>query len=292
MTVTTLPVGTPCLDNYFCIAIETRGELFPYNRSAIKPFVPSDNQKLVILCESTYNQYKQTLNLNQTGALFYELKEPFVLTFAHLDPRDLARFSTVSKCCFLATKYPLIWETQLKKLLPDVNFISSTLCKFSDEQQFKIIFKRINDELKPYLLQLKKNNEVLNELRGSNGMNGAIDRAWKDYTHIGTTTKVWTNDGWQAYDKYTSLDRLRTCLAGNSYNGQANTIDSESQQGRLLKAINHDVHHAFNHQDQFDEIIRKSEAQTNVHNLTTDDVNESVVTPDNNPWKALEGCTQ
>ncbi len=277
---------TPSLSNYFYIEIDLLAN--PYLRSTIKPYIPSDDQEFIKSSGRVYQSYLRSFNLDNTGAIFYELKDPFALTFSLLGPKDLAHFSQVSKCCFLASKFPLIWECQFIKLLPNVKIIPTDACIFSHEEQFKIIFKRINDELKPYIWQFNRNNEILNELRGSNGMSGTIDDAWRKYVKAVETKN---NDKrileqakkgllsedvfpdpmilWpimtrsclemnRTYINYKCLDRRRIHLAGNEYDGTAETIDQNSQQGQLLDAIDI-IPGTFNEQDQYKTIILLSE---------------------------------
>ncbi len=179
----------------------------------------------------------------------------------------------------MASKFPLIWECQLIKLLPNVKIIPTDTCIFSHEEQFKIIFKRINDELKPYIWQFNHNNETLNILRGPNGMNGAVDDAWRKYSNYvrtnnhhefshqyydlntNTVVSVYVEDVEikATWNRYLKLNEYRIHLAGNKYDGTAETIDPVSQQGRLLKAKNTLVQNAFNHPDQYETIIRIAE---------------------------------
>lgn len=302
MTSTAILNNEYRLSNYFFIDMQTQQPIEsddrtgamtyftdnwvnPYSRSTIKPYVPSDSQELVKICADAYTKYLKEPNFDTTGALFYELKEPFVVIFSNLDPKSLANFSEVSKCCYLAIKPPIIWELQMNKLLPNVKILPTELCQFSCEQQFKIIFKRVHDELKPYISKLKRNNEVLNELRGSNGMNGTIDAAWKDLEKKGGVKRasglryvIFLSEEEKttliAYQKYYALNQQRVRLAGEGYNGTVGSIGPDSQQYRLQEAIDSGVRNAYNDQDQFEKIIQTSEAQTNTLNLMADSLED------------------
>ena len=278
---------TPSLSNYFSINMDPAN---PYLRSTIKPYIPSNDQELIKSFERAYQSYSRSFNLDNTGAIFYELKDPLILTFSLLDPKDLAHFSEVSKCCFLATKIPLIWECQLIKHLSNVSItIPNVACSSSHEERFKIMFKRINDERKPYIWQFNRNNEILNELRGPNGMNGTIHKAWQSYEQsieiesncrrlsvlrnrgllsrelfpdlmmLGYIIRQSNNEIRNKHRDYICLDGERIFLAGSNYDGTAETIDPVSQQGRLLNAKNILVPNAFNDPDQYKTIILFSE---------------------------------
>ncbi len=286
MTTTRTLFHELSLSNYFFIDMQTNETtkrsiayktknnwVNPYSHSTIKPYVPGDSQEFVKICEDAYTKYSQTLNYNNTGTPVYEAKDPFVIIFAHLDPKNLANFSEVSKCCYLATKPPIIWKSQMTKLLPNVKILPTQLCQFSTEQQFKIIFKRISDELKPYICKLKRNYEVLSELRGPNGMHGTINAAWKDFVQkAGPKTAQWkqypkpflSKEDYAAdvaHQKYNALNHQLTWLVGQGYDGAVGSIGRQNEQAMLQNAIDFGVRHAFNNQDMFEKVIRTSEAQ-------------------------------
>jgi len=294
------------LGNYWAQSWDTSGGCgstsgsyaYPSHSSIIRPYVPSDNRELVKACQETYKKYFLTPLFNETGALFHFHRDALSFAFVYLHPKDLVNFSEVDKCCYLATKTDAIWENQLKKLLPNTQIMSMQVCGFSPEHQFKIIFKRINNELTPYIAQFEKNNALLRDLRGPNGMDGEIDRKWKEYEQLGVDPArqrfesimnnamnnnqpiVWgvledTDDPKAAliYGDYTVLNSRCIVLAGNAYDGSVESFDPNSQQGRCLRVINEMlVAEKFNHQDEFEIVIQASEALKNYTSQNNDEV--------------------
>lgn len=267
--------------------------------------MPFDNQDLLEDCRKVYMQNCQLVaTFSNSGAFFRSSQDAFNRVFVYLSPKDLAHFSKVSKCCYLATKADIIWEIQLQNCFPNVKTLPKQLCSFSPEQQFKIYFKRVNDELKPYNAQFERNNVVIGHLRGSNGFNGAIDQAWKEYQMLdGENAKskfldkfnainqsaeskweaISSNKGkaYQAYWHYNDLcQRLRE-LIGNTYNGTTESIDPQSQQGYCMNAI-HEVPKTFDDQEKFEKTIQRSEA---VKNNSSEYYEEAIPQNDSyQPW--------
>jgi hypothetical protein len=147
----------------------------------------------------------------------------------------------------------------------------------------------MNDEKKPYIVQLKRNNEVILHLRGSTGSGGAIDLAWRKYyeacsrkyveagrksaslnfdedfqTYRHAGIEMFKSDAkvHQAYLQYSKLVCHQTHLAGNTYNGTDESIDHNSQQGRCVRAIQ-EIPDVFNDQEKFEAFIQKAEADKN-----------------------------
>ncbi len=270
---------------------------YPSHSSIIRPYVPSDNRELVKACQETYKKYFLTPLFNETGALFHFHRDALSFAFVYLHPKDLVNFSEVDKCCYLATKTDAIWENQLKKLLPNTQIMPMQVCCFSPEHQFKIIFKKINNALMPYIVQFAKNNVILRRLRGPNGMDGEIDSKWKNYEQLGgnparlrylSIVNNAFNNGqpidWEGlqdtddckaaliYGHYTDLNESRIHLAGNAYDGTIESIDPNSQQGRCLRVINEVlVAENFNNQDEFEIVIQASEALKNYTSQNNDE---------------------
>src|SRR3984957_6129604 len=121
----------------------------------------------------------QISSFDDSSGLPYVLKNipDVVMPIADsLKPQDLANLAEVSKACYLATKVWDMWENQLQKLLPAV----TKSPKFDAEDQFKIIYKRINDWPKALRYAFDCNNKLLGRLGEPNGLIGLIGRAWRD----------------------------------------------------------------------------------------------------------------
>jgi hypothetical protein len=257
----------------------------PY-ASKIQPYLPVQAQGLVKRCQGMYEKYSKEGSFNENGSRFYFCRDPLRNVFRDLSPQDLASFSEVSSCCYLVTKIEIIWEDQLKKLLPKTCIIPQTKSCFSSEEQFKIIFKTIQEVRRPYDIQFKKNEARLCKLRGPSGMDGKIDKAWRHFQDLGgeaarkkynelldvnfmekmrarseleNTHESQVSAG---FNKYCSLNRQRIMLGGATYNGTRESFSSESQQMLCLRAIE-SMLSGFNEQAKFEAVIQTAEAIKN-----------------------------
>ena|ERR1700722_640353 len=190
-----------------------------------------------------------------------------------LEPQDLANLAGVSKDCYRATKVSDIWEHHLKKLLPAV----TKSPEFDAEDQFKIIYKRINDLPKALQHAFECNNELLGRLRGPSGFNGLINRAWEN-SEVARTNFVEAKARYEEWmealnnrqdqptpeefqlllnrtkarqeqitqleakhekslAQYKTLNAFKTLLAGATYNGTEGTFGPTSIQARILKIL-------------------------------------------------------
>jgi hypothetical protein len=263
----------------------------PYNPLifVIPPYTFSCDQDLLESCNNVYKQNCQSGKwISDSRALTTLHQDAFNRIFVFLEPKDLVHFSQVSKCCYLATKAGIIWEIQLQKCFPKTKTLPEKICSFSPEQQFKIYFKRMNDEKRPYIAQLERNNEVLLHL-GKHGSGGAIDLALKMYGDTGggfavdrfcqalQTLRNKQNakpSEWDALynsdlgkadracSRYTGLVNRQKHLAGHTYDGTDQSIVSDSQQGRCKRAIQK-ISEIFNDQENFEKFIRGAEAAKN-----------------------------
>lgn len=136
----------------------------------IVPFAPRENKVLV-------ESFNKSINSRFFNSFEFENScagDNFVVISINLDPKDLVNFSEVSKFCYLATKTETIWYMQLQKFFPNV--VISNKKRFalerhypfemvlSPEQQFQIVFHRINEIEKPYRCQIKFLHKELHEL--------------------------------------------------------------------------------------------------------------------------------
>ena len=203
------------------------------------PYVPIKSDELV----KSFNK--------GIGGNIHEARYPLAESFTILSPKDLANFSKVSKGCYIVTKRTSIWMFQFKKLFSNVNPVSKELCNFNVEERFKIFYKRVEDEKKPFINQYNKNEAELRALRGPTGLDGEVDRAWKgcqqavpdyDESHPALEKVKWK------FEEFTLRNDWRKELGGDSYDGTSQTLDSDSLQGELLAQIEHGVSDHFNNQ--------------------------------------------
>jgi hypothetical protein len=213
----------------------------------IKPYVPKDA-----------SDFSQTLNPNSSEWTIDRIKDPL---FPLLGPKDIANFSEVSKGCYSIAKCESIWLFQLNKSFSNVNSVSIEKFGFDVKKQFEIIFKRVQDEKKPFVDQYKRNEADLLRLLGPNGDDGELQKAKKRHEEITLKEK----GGHRSMDGFTvklesgayQLWRIEL-VGGKTYNGTRGTISPESLQGKLLTAIEQKVPEHFNNQQQFEEVILAS----------------------------------
>jgi hypothetical protein len=258
----------------------------PYASSIIRPYVPSDNTDLIIKCKDTFNQHMHNpLTFDSSGAIFRALQDAFNITFIYLNPKDLVNFSEVNKCCYLATKANVVWQLQFKNLCPNTTLLPKEKCCFPPEQQFKIYFKRINDELKPYKAQFERNKVVLKNLIGPNGNDGDIAQVQKEFEELGGNAAMRSihEKFMQAFNAnadeliffrksnekltdtaglYQVLPTQLRYLAGQGYDGTDASIDPNSQQGHCQLAITQ-LPGSFDNQEKFEQFIQASEVAKN-----------------------------
>jgi hypothetical protein len=214
----------------------------------IKPYFPSDNEKLADIFEK-----KILLNTGSADEILHIHAHALGKIFVTLSAKDLAAFSQVSKSCYLIAKDHNIWKEQLSEFLPNVKCIANKLTSLSPEQQFKIIYVRIKDELKPYFAQYQKNKELALSLMGPNGK---IAQALQHFQSLGGEEAIARGEGqaWIACADWANKKTMLTILVGNNYDGTDKSIDPNSQQGHCLTAI-YGIPNLFNNQKKFEEVI-------------------------------------
>jgi len=192
--------------------------------------------------------------------------------FSFLSPANIVNFSEVNKRCYLMTKNESIWRIQLNKLLPNVSIIPESECGFSANKQFEVIFFLFKKAENLFKGQYSRNEADLLRLRGPNGNNGELESVTKEYESIKEKTKETTRhhrsmEAHKARAKYDAYQTWHRILAGATYDGTRSTIDPESLQGKLLKAIEQDVPVFFNDQSRFKEAIMDSKREKEVADL-------------------------
>jgi len=259
----------------------------PYASSTIRPYVPSDNTGIINECQLAFNKHKfNPLTFDSSGAVFITQRDALTRALVRLSPKDLANFSEVSKCCYLATKIDVLWIIKFQEEFPNTVMVSIEKCSFSPEQQFKIYFKRMNDELKPYKAQLASNNGILKKLTGPHGNDGTLAQAEKEYNALGgeealtkcveqlriayqnnnekeeNTIQSFNEELLNAKQTHDALKQFLTQLVGSGYDGTIASIDPNSQlflcQDAIAKLSN-----SFNNQRQFEQFIQASEVAKN-----------------------------
>lgn len=206
------------------------------HRGSIKPYIPK-------------HELTQLFNLS---ALFDNVSHVFCSDFfrqyySTVEPIDLCSLSEVSKSCYLATKADLIWNVQLKKLLPNVTPLSKIESLFISRHQFQIIFKRLHDTKKPFRAQLQHNFERINELKSSLLQ---LEAYLKMLNHSKNS---------RAYTTAPEHEYLEI-LVGSDYDGSINSINPTSQQGRCLAAFRY-IDQEFNDQNKLKNTILSAECK-------------------------------
>jgi hypothetical protein len=218
---------------------------------SITPYVPTEADKL-----------NQTFYDGMEG-IIHLIQDPLVKSFTILIPKDLANFSEVSKGCYSVTKCELIWLFQLNKLFPNVKHVPKEFCGFNIKKQFEILFKRVQDERKPFIEQYNKNEAELRFLRGPTGFDGEVDRTYKGYRQAvqayesDDTSLAETKADWK-WKEYNAREYHRMMLGGQFYDGTIYTLGANSLQSRLLTEIEHGAPLHFNNQLEFEAAIRAS----------------------------------
>ncbi len=145
-----------------------------------------------------------------------------------LSIEDISNFSAASKCCYLSTKINEIWEGQLNQLIPGRKTIPFQECGFTYEQQTKMIYKKYGLLLNSLKKQYQQNAEKVRHLRGPNGFDGAIDRAWKGFQ---------ASQHQSDEKRYLELNHQLWNLVGGSYDGTESSFQAGSEQAILLSRI-------------------------------------------------------
>ncbi len=239
--------------------------------SAITPYIPGRSQQFA------FNAPLELLSQDVT-----------VTILSKLDLKNLLNCSSVCKSFYSASKANFIWGIQLWNLLPNVTNVAPNLCIFTHEQQYKVIFKRIQNECKPYTAKFTRNQEISNNMLDQlktlelqfqeAGGKEAASRFNKQQIKI-----YWQNvvqgyesalniaiqnfpDDYHAAQLKRSIDELQgsiSYLSGANYDGTIESIDKNSEQGKILNAINIMVPNAFDNQEMFESVIEKSVAAQN-----------------------------
>lgn len=182
-----------------------------------------------IPCPSTLKEdFTKEISFENRNVICLDLFVPSLITLA---PNDLCSLSLVSKCCYVALRADAIWSGKVQDLLPNVRCISLQKCTFSPEQQFQIVFKKIQNRKAPFELQ---------------------------YQHWQTrfTDKIAAIEACDATPegKKNATTRANAFFAGLTYEGTAESIHSWSKVGQCLYALKM-IPEEFDDQTIFEEII-------------------------------------
>ena len=238
--------------------------------SVIAPYIPGNSQQFAVTAPSDF--WKQGTT---------------EIILLNLDQKTFFHSSSVCKFFYSASKADSIWKVQLCKFLPNVTVVDPNLCIFTPEQQYKVIFKRIENECKPYIAKFNHNQEIINDwlsdlkslevqFQEAGGKEAAARHAefLRQLIRIGDlSTQPETCPDYQAGQSYTKIAILRRYLSimcGANYDGTIESIDPMSIQGRILNAINVLVPNAFNDQEKFESVIEKSIAALNTSSPNSD----------------------
>lgn len=193
---------------------------------------------------------KSEISFHGSIALPSELLE---MIFSFMTLEQLARFSTLSKSCYVATKTDSFWQCRLNKLFPKLRCIPWEECGFTSEQQFKIVYRRTETLLNEFKWMRKRNAELVEKL----------------YNHpqlLSTAEDVYQETVYESY--YNRLSEL----VGDHYVGTDKSIDDLSSQGLILKcikAVEEDCR-AFSIPERFEAYIRQAKKTHDAQNRLKD----------------------
>lgn len=244
---------------------------FAIPTSAITPYIPGDSQQFAFTAPSEF--WNQDIT---------------VIILSKLDLKNLVNCSTVCKSFYSASKVDFIWSSHLYNLLPNVTVVAPNLCIFTPEQQYKVIFKRIQNECKPYIAKFTYIQEVAqnwqNELKtlelqfqeaGGEEANQRYRQFMRQNANVPELflTLQQNCPDYPAGQLKTKIETLQNRLSvfyGENYDGTIESIDPNSFQGQILKAINVLVPNAFDNQEMFESVIEKSAAIQNTSSSNSD----------------------
>ncbi len=298
----------PTLENHFGLSIaqeydpDCENPLVwqnPYLNLAITPYIPSGDKELVASCQTVFNDMRNssvvTLDESIKLEVFLWTNDVSVLIFSQLDLVTLSSCSKVSKCFHWITKASFIWAKQLTNLLPNVKPLKPEVCIFSTQQQFQIIYTKINDYKKPYFARFDRIKEtsltLKNELKQVTskfivfGGPNALTDATQKLNDLFIENRI-QNDWFQQRVLWKDLEQTEEFQAlylskqmihlksrinsktGENFDGSIASIHEGSELARVLNAINFLIPSAIDNQEQFEKVIQQSEAQMNTASLS------------------------
>jgi hypothetical protein len=301
------PTLPPTLENYFNLNIGHEYDWVPC------PSAPGEENPASSMLEITLwkNPHLgslitsyipvESLNFNPTiQSGFFNNIDVMVVVLSSLDLKNVINCSTVCKSFYTALKSDSIWRVQLCQFLPNVTVIAPNLCIFNPQQQFSIIFKRIENECKPYIAKFNRNQELsivlLNELKTlelqyqeAGGETAAcrydrrIANVYTQFMNNPQNNPADLHAQIMAYHQNSSdysahmlSFRIKTLkhrlqrLLGANYDGTTKSIDPNSIQGQIMNAIKMLVPNAFDNQEKFEDVIRMAETAKNNSSSNSD----------------------
>lgn len=235
----------------------------------IVPYVPLENIKSTFV-------FNKKIKDNGLPCIFNNEEILFAI-FSILEPKAIVNFSEVSIGCYLATKSDFIWRTKLKKLLPKVNCMSID-CMFSPEQQFQILFKRIEDRRKRFNTEFKHTNKLIRKLKSN-------AKPHEYFAHKSRTIAIEITElESELLKPNRMIDDIKEILnlkaremTLNSAHAKENKILSEkieelAQKNKRCRHAIRSIPKEYNQQHIFDIVIRSSESAKK--NLCTPTVNQ------------------
>jgi hypothetical protein len=254
----------PSLAGHFCVSFDANNKgippgCTPEGKWTFSPHIPT------VIREETFTKRCKP------NAIIFDTQDVMGQVLVWLDVNDLISFSRVNTYFYAASKANLVWESQLQKLFPNLNYIPFDRCGFSFSQQVSIYHQRMKDELKPYQIQLEINNERIQELRGPTGFNGTINAAWLEFQKAGGDNALmdfrkqhcrhpYADQGnaiSQLNLTYKNLNNELEKLAGSNFDGK--TFRPDSMQALCQIAIQQ-IPNDFNNQYKFERTIERAKA--------------------------------
>ncbi len=214
----------------------------------LEPFLPAHDCQTEIV--STFPDKREI----SSDGLIVLPSEIIEILFSYMTVEELARFSTVSKFCYVATKTDSIWQCQLNKLFPKLICIPREKCGLTPEQQFKIVYRRTQRLLNQYNAMYKKNAEAAENL---------YDYCSKPYR---------ASDRIHEARVERRANRLYQLVGRHRYDGEDTSIDSNSYQGQIITCIKEleEDYQAFATPGRFEEYIRQAKKMLDVKNRLKD----------------------
>ncbi len=213
----------------------------------LEPFLPAHDCETEIASTLTDNR-----EIGFDGSVVLPL-EILKILYCHMTVEQIARFSRISKCCYVATKTDSIWQCQLNKLFPKLSCIPWEGCGLTHEQQFKIVYRRTQG--------------LLNDFNAIHNTNAKLaERLYNDSKVSPTAHDISQQAVYEYYG--TSLFQL----VGDHYDGTDESIDGLSSLGLIHTCIQEleKDYQAFTKPERFEAFIRQAKKTIDIRDRLKD----------------------
>jgi hypothetical protein len=212
----------------------------------ITPYVPSDNQALIKevqgkICENIFTDRDSPITSLSEG-----MQVNIILLIPGLNLKDVKAVSEVSRRFYVATKAQIVWDAVLRGLFPQLQCMPPEKTSFTPEQQCKIIFKRVQGEQIPYVVQSRLNDQAVQVLLDQGANAQAPDPA-----HFIPSVEM-------NYEPLMRPHWQLQFLVGRQYDGTPESIDQGKQVAVCRRAIE-TVRSAWVTQEKFEGCIKEAD---------------------------------